>query len=232
MLLDTKPELRDLIDLLAPLAPTYLAVGVRLNIPMYELDLIDLPQFYQQNLVTTLEWWMKNGDKVGSPVSWDTIIAAIDTDVIGNYEVLKKVKDFVSITQSTERCVTHPNISQFNTILHVLTCIIVLLLDAKPELRDLVDLLAPLASKYRYVGFRLNVPVDELGLIDLPQFYQMNLVTVLEWWIENGDRVDSPVTFWDTIIAAIDTDVIGDYEVVKNVKDFVSPWKAEDFSGI
>ena len=97
MLLDTKPELRDLIDLLAPLAPKYLAVGIRLNVPMDELGLIDLPQFYQKNLITTLEWWMKNGDKVGSPVSWDTIITAIDSDIIGNYEVVKKVKDFIGI---------------------------------------------------------------------------------------------------------------------------------------
>ena len=97
MLLDTKPELRDLIDLLAPLAPKYYAVGIRLNVPMDELGLINLPQFYQQNLITTLEWWMKNGDKVGSPVSWDTIITAIDSDIIGNYEVVKKVKDFIGI---------------------------------------------------------------------------------------------------------------------------------------
>ena len=113
MLLDTKPELRDLIVLLAPLAPKYLAVGIRLNVPVDELGVINLPQFYKKNLITTLEWWMKNGDKVGSPVSWYTIIAAIDTDVIGNYEVLKKVKDFVGITQSTERSVTHPNRSQY-----------------------------------------------------------------------------------------------------------------------
>ena len=96
MLLDTKPELRDLIDLLAPLAPQYHTVGVRLNVPMNELGLINLPQFYQQNLITTLEWWMKNGDKVGSPVSWDTIITAIDSDIIGNYEVVKEVKDFIN----------------------------------------------------------------------------------------------------------------------------------------
>ena len=80
MLLDTK-ELRDLVDLLAPLAPQYHAVGVCLNVPMDEFVPIDLPQFYRKNLVTTLEWWMKNGDKVGSPVSWDTI-TPIESDIM------------------------------------------------------------------------------------------------------------------------------------------------------
>ena len=97
MLLDTKPELRDLINLLAPLAPKYLAIGIRLNVPMDELGLYHLPRFCQEDLITTLEWWMKNGDKVGSPVSWDTVITAIDSsDVIGNYEVVKKMKDFLN----------------------------------------------------------------------------------------------------------------------------------------
>ena len=97
MLLDTKPELRDLVDLLAPLAPKYLAVGIRLKVPMDELGLYHLPHFNREDLITTLEWWMKNGDKVGSPVSWDTIITAIDSDIIGNYEVVKKMKDFIGI---------------------------------------------------------------------------------------------------------------------------------------
>ena len=96
-MLDTKPELRDLIDLLAPLAPKYLAVGIRLNVPTDELGLINLPRFNREDLITTLEWWIKNGDKDSSPVSWDTIITAIDSDIIGNYEVVKKVKDFVGI---------------------------------------------------------------------------------------------------------------------------------------
>ena len=102
MLLDTKPELRDLIDVLAPLAPKYHAIGIRLNVPMDKLDLIDSPQFYQLNLITILEWWIAIGDKVGSPVSWDTIITAIDTDIIGNYEVVKKVKDFVFVEDRKE----------------------------------------------------------------------------------------------------------------------------------
>ena len=98
MLLDTKPELRDLVDLLAPLAPKYLAVGIRLKVPMNDIaGLYHLPHFNREDLITTLEWWMKNGDKVGSPVSWDTIITAIDSDIIGNYEVVKKVKDFIDI---------------------------------------------------------------------------------------------------------------------------------------
>ena len=98
MLLDTKPELRDLIDLLAPLAPQYLAVGIRLKVPMGDITgLYHLPRFNQQDLITTLEWWIENGDKFGSPVSWDTIITAIDSDIIGNYEVVKKVKDFIGI---------------------------------------------------------------------------------------------------------------------------------------
>ena len=77
---------------------------------------------------------------------------------------------------------THPSIY---TVL--LTCIIVLLLDTtKPELRDLIDLLVPLAPQYHAIGVRLSVPMRELGLVDLPlpQLYQKNLITTLEWWIK------------------------------------------------
>ena len=97
MLLDTKPELRDLVDLLAPLAPKYLAIGIRLKVPIDELGLYHLPRFYQEDLITILKWWIENGDKVGSPVSWDTVITAIDSDIIGNYEVVKKVSSFIGI---------------------------------------------------------------------------------------------------------------------------------------
>ena len=34
---------------------------------MDELGLY-VPRFNREDLITTLEWWMKNGDKVGSPV--------------------------------------------------------------------------------------------------------------------------------------------------------------------
>ena len=82
------------MNILVPLAPKYLAVGIRLNVPIDELGLYHLPRFHQDDLITILNWWTKNGDKVGSPVNWDTIITAIDSDIIGNYEIVKKLKIF------------------------------------------------------------------------------------------------------------------------------------------
>ena len=91
--LDAKPELKDLVDLLAPLAPEYYFVGIRLQVPM------DTLHFYpdaQRNLNIILEWWINNGGKANSFVCWDTIITAIDhPQLISNYKVVMKVKDFV-----------------------------------------------------------------------------------------------------------------------------------------
>ena len=97
LLLDTKPELSDLIDLLAPLAYRYEAIGIRLKLPMYKLGLYHWPRFQQEDLITVLKYWIENGGEDGSPVTWDTIITAIDSDIIGNYVVVKKVKDFIGI---------------------------------------------------------------------------------------------------------------------------------------
>lgn len=85
---------------------------------------------------------------------------------------------------------------------------------------DLLKLLAPLAPKYEFIEICLKVPMNTLGLIYLPEFFPKNLLTTLQWWIENGAKVDLPVT-WDNLINAIDCEIIGNYEVVQEVKDFV-----------
>ena len=89
--------MRHLVELLAPLAPKYETIGILLKVPMDELGLHHLPRFYREDLITILKWWINNGDKVGSPVSWDTIITAIDSDSIGNFEIVKKVKNSIGI---------------------------------------------------------------------------------------------------------------------------------------
>ena len=91
------------------------------------------------------------------------------------------------------------------------------LLDTKPQLKDLRRLLAPLASKYEVIGNRLGVPF--LGLIPLPQFDQQNLNTILEWWINKSWQWS---VSWDTILKAIDSDDIGNYGVVMEVKRFIN----------
>ena len=63
---------------------------------MNELGLIPLPPFYKENLAHMFEWWLNNGEKVGSPVTWNTIITNIfESSGIKNYEIEKKVKEFV-----------------------------------------------------------------------------------------------------------------------------------------
>ena len=86
-LLDTKPQLKDLCRLLAPLAPKYEVIGNRLGVPIQVI-------FLRQNLNTILEWWINNSWPWS--VSWDTILKAIESDDIGNYGVVMEVKRFIN----------------------------------------------------------------------------------------------------------------------------------------
>ena len=64
-------------------------------------------------------------------------------------------------------------------------------LQRKPELRELLNFLSCIAHRYSIIGVLLNVPNQ--GLYPLPEFYQNNLITVLQYWMDNGNDRDSPV---------------------------------------
>ena len=96
-LLQSRPELRDLMNLLAPVAGKYCHIGTALNVPMDVLELIPLAKFHKDNLKCTLQWWLDNGNnpRINSPVTWGNIISVIEGEVVDNFERAQKMRSFL-----------------------------------------------------------------------------------------------------------------------------------------
>ena len=60
--------------------------------------------------------------------------------------------------------------------------------------------------------------MNTLGLHPLPEYHEDNLRCTLEWWLNNGNRQDSPVT-WDNIINVIKA---RNFEIAQNMKEFIT----------
>ena len=86
----------------------------------------------------------------------------------------------------------------------------------------MLSLLSAIAPKYSIIGALLNVPISTLGLIALPQYHCDNLMTVLQYWIENGDSptMNSPVT-WKAIIEIIEGDTVNEYQTAQKMRNFL-----------
>ena len=80
---------------MAPIAPQYSAIGTALRVPMSTLGLHPLPDYYEDNLSRTLEWWLNNGDRqdINSPVTWDNIITLIEGR---NYQIAQQIREFIT----------------------------------------------------------------------------------------------------------------------------------------
>jgi hypothetical protein len=89
-------QLVDVLKILAEIAPQYSDIGTALRVPMKTLGLNKDSDKHQSNLRTTLEWWIASGNRIGSPVTFDTLIEAIEGPIVQNYELaqeIKKLKD-------------------------------------------------------------------------------------------------------------------------------------------
>jgi hypothetical protein len=96
--------------------------------------------------------------------------------------------------------------------------------DVKPELLHLMKLLAEIAPQYSDIGTALNVPMSSLGLIASPDTHRDNLRRTLEWWINNGATVGSPITY-DNIIDAIKGPIVQNFRVSENIREFYEQLK-------
>ena len=99
MAASTRPLLSDLCTLLAPIAHKYYAIGTALGVLMNTLGFVYSPHTHQDNLRRILEWWLNNGDKptINSPVTWDNIISVVGGPVVQNYEVARRMRQFVGM---------------------------------------------------------------------------------------------------------------------------------------
>ena len=84
----------------------------------------------------------------------------------------------------------------------------------------MLPLLSSIAHKYLIIGTLLNVP--DLGLHDLSQFHQGNLIKVLQYWIDNGDSptMNSPVT-WKAIIEITKGDTVSEYQTAQKMRNYL-----------
>ena len=85
-------QLVDILNILAKKAPKYGDIGTALRVPLERLGLIYHPDNHQDNLRRTLQWWMNNGNSIGSPVTFDTLIEAIEGPIVQNYELAQKIR--------------------------------------------------------------------------------------------------------------------------------------------
>lgn len=105
--LQKKPDLSDMMNLLSGptgIANKYAEIGIALKVPQ-NLGLIPFPQSVMQNLATTLQWWIDNGNKpeIDSPVTWEKLIDAIDGPVVDNHRIAEKIRDFLKQCDVYER---------------------------------------------------------------------------------------------------------------------------------
>ena len=96
--LDTycKPHLRDLCMVLKPVSPRYQHIGILLGVPMDTLGLNPLLN-HDDNLSTTLQWWLDNGDNPNNnarSVTWNNIIDVIENG-LPNYKVAEEMREFL-----------------------------------------------------------------------------------------------------------------------------------------
>ena len=101
-------------------------------------------------------------------------------------------------------------------------CLLLALLQSRPELHDLMILLSPVAPKYPQIGTALNVPMDELGLTPLADLHKHNLQSTLQWWLDNGDspHIKSPVT-WGNIISVIEGNLVQNFYCAQKMRSFL-----------
>jgi hypothetical protein len=85
-----KPDLYHLLNELSEISWKYRQIGIALRVP--NLGLPPLPDSHTDNLRRTLEWWMDNGDRVGSPVTYETVINAVKGPIVENFRVSEQLR--------------------------------------------------------------------------------------------------------------------------------------------
>ena len=80
---------------LKPVSPRYQHIGILLGVPMDALGLNPLLN-HDDNLSTTLQWWLDNGDNPNNnarSVTWNNIIDVIENG-LPNYKVAEEMREF------------------------------------------------------------------------------------------------------------------------------------------
>ena len=102
--MDKEPKLKDLMNLLAPIADQYRMIAVQLNIEDDSIPGVHYSAPAINNLESILRYWHNNGNGIGSPVKWKTIIEAVESRAINNFKVADKIREFL---QKEDTCMKY-----------------------------------------------------------------------------------------------------------------------------
>jgi hypothetical protein len=217
---DITPQLHDLMNILAEIAPRYADIGTALKVPMASLGLHPLPFYYKDNLRQTLEWWLNNGDSVGSPVTYDTIIDAIGGPIVENYRLAQEIMKIKDTRLLTNERTTNISLEEFPS--NVLEPGKVQRSEVRDMLNigDLDDVIAYLksnqfvATRWQELGLQLGLYKPTLEVID--EIYRGNprkcLMECLAAWLKGEDKVmDKGGPSWTSLADALH--VIGEHNI-------------------
>ena len=78
--------------------------------------------------------------------------------------------------------------------------------DLGPELKDLINELAPASDRYYFIGIQLGISNEKLKIIkkDYPQETDMCFSEMLSYWLKNGVNIS-----WKVVISALESPFVG-----------------------
>ena len=104
------------------------------------------------------------------------------------------------------------------------TCVIIITTGKRPELRHLVQLLAPISSRWDLLGGQLGVEGDFIeGLKNCEKALNTKLTEVLQKWI---DTKPTPVT-WEKVIEVVKGPVVQKVDVAVTIQEYLKHIRIE-----
>lgn len=98
------------------------------------------------------------------------------------------------------------------------TCVIILTTGKRPELRHLVQLLAPISARWDLLGVQLGVEENFIeGLKNCEKAYETKLTEVLQKWINTKS---TPVT-WEKVIEVVKGPVVQKVNVAVTIQEYL-----------
>ena len=92
------------------------------------------------------------------------------------------------------------------------------ILGLKPDMGDLLKILAEIQYQWSSIGMALNIP--EQGLQYQPSPNIVKLQTILQTWFDGNGKY-SPVT-WGQLIDAIEGPIIGNQRVADSIREYLA----------
>ena len=85
-----------------------------------------------------------------------------------------------------------------------------------PELKDLMNELAPAIDRYHFIGIELGISIEKLKCIkkDYPQETDMCFSEMLSNWLNNSENIS-----WKAVISALESPFVGHKTLAAELKE-------------